>query len=138
MSPGELSRELGHAYQSEPQGRKTTAIHLFGIRRADAIRACGASVSYIVAGAGIPTSYVTELHKGMALAPLVVERAAAAIRKPRCASCKFWRSSRESATYGTCHRRAPQAGVISDNFGYLRWPSTGGADWCGEYELQPP
>lgn len=132
MTPGELSRELGHAYHSEPQGRKTVAIHLFGIRRAEAIRASGATIPYIVAGAGIPTSYVTELHKGMALAPLVVERSAGTTAS--CASCGFWRKRRQGSDFAECRRWAPQPGM--GDVRSILWPETHKSDWCGEYAFQ--
>ena len=129
MTPDELSKELGRAYASEPQGRKTAAIHLFGIRRAEAIRTCGASVTQIVAMANIPGSYVTEVHKGIALAPLVVERVDPVAR--RCSTCRFWRKTDDD--YGQCRRNAPRP---EGQGSMARWPSTQRNHWCGEYELQ--
>ncbi len=66
MTIGELARELGNDVKTAPEGDRVVRIHLFGIRRARAL--AGISLKDLVARAGIPSSYHTEIHKGMRLA----------------------------------------------------------------------
>lgn len=74
MTVTELVQRLGEMYGSAPHGEVSTAVHLFGIRHAEDIRASGASVAAIVRQSEVPDSYITEVHKGVALSRYVVER----------------------------------------------------------------
>ena len=70
----ELANILSRMYHTAPVGEKTTMIHLFGIKYADEIRACDASVKDIVDLSGIPDTYPTEVSKGVRLARYVMPR----------------------------------------------------------------
>lgn len=65
----ELARELRSRYTGAPRSDEVVQIHLFGIRRAGALK--NVSLPEVLAGAGMPDSYKTELRKGMRLAPHV-------------------------------------------------------------------
>jgi hypothetical protein len=65
----DLARELKASYVAAPRSEKVVQIHLFGIRRAAALR--NVSLPDLLARAGMPDSYKTELRKGMRLAPFV-------------------------------------------------------------------
>ena len=75
MTPDELGRTLSEMYRDAPDGEATTMIHLFGIKYADEISDCGASVTEIVRLSGVSDSYNTEVSKGVRLARYVVPRA---------------------------------------------------------------
>ena len=75
MTPHKLGAILFNRYNGALRGEKTTMIHLFGIKYADDIRDCGASVTEIVRLSGIDESYNTEVSKGVRLARYVVPRA---------------------------------------------------------------
>ena len=62
----ELARELKNNYANAPKSQKVVQIHLFGIRRAAALK--NVSLPDLLARAGMPDSYKTELSKGIRLA----------------------------------------------------------------------
>ena len=72
MQVPELARALREAVNRAPEGERVVSIHLFGIRHARDLREV--SLRDVVDGAGIPRSYVTEVHKGMRLAEHVVAK----------------------------------------------------------------
>ena len=75
MTPNKLGATLFNMYSGALHGEKTTMIHLFGIKYADDIHDCGASVAEIVRLSVIDESYNTEVSKGVRLARYVVPRA---------------------------------------------------------------
>ena len=135
MTPTELSAELQRAYNSSAYGDKTTAIHVFGIRHAAAIRNCGASVASIVRESGIRKSYVTEVHKGMALAAWVAERDAKLFdtNDALCANCVFWKQDDPGNRVGACRKHAPTPARSPEDRVRTSWPSTRCTDWCGDW-----
>ena len=74
MRPEELGRTLFEMYHGAQKGEKTTMIHLFGIKYADEIRNCGASVPEITRLSDVGENYATEVSKGVRLARHVVPR----------------------------------------------------------------
>ena len=68
MSPDELGQQLKQMYDRAPYGNKTEMIHLFGVLYAKEI---SHQTVAVVAAAGIPPSYVTEVHKGIRLSKYV-------------------------------------------------------------------
>ena len=74
MTPDELARTLSAMYHDAPEREATTMIRLFGIKYAEQIRDCGARVTEIVRLSGLPSSYTTEVYKGVRLARYVVPR----------------------------------------------------------------
>jgi hypothetical protein len=62
----ELARELKANYVGAPRSQKVVQIHLFGIRRAATLK--NISLPDLLARAGMPDSYKTELSKGIRLA----------------------------------------------------------------------
>lgn len=75
MTVNELGETLGRMYRQAPKGEAVAMIHLFGIKHAEAIRACDGSIADIVRAAGISDSYVVEVNKGVNLAKYVSIRA---------------------------------------------------------------
>ena len=77
MTVDEAARILRGMYDAGAQGRglKTTAIHLFGIRYADALEGGAArsrlSIKEILLHAGMSEKYYTEVRKGIRLAGYV-------------------------------------------------------------------
>jgi len=69
MRSEELSVEFGKRYHAAPSGITVATIHLFGIEFAGALS--GHNLKEICARADVPTSYGTELRKGMRLAEFV-------------------------------------------------------------------
>ena len=92
-------------YAEAPHGGTSTAVHLFGIRYAKDIRTSTASVADIVQGAEVPSSYITEVHKGIALSRHVVETGAASIDDNHPTTPTGWVTKRS--------RRTPEA-VFND------------------------
>ena len=74
MTLNELSTALQEMYETAPQGEKAAMIHLFGIRYAAEIKDSDFSINDIVKKAGLSSTYVTEINKGIRLAPYVIER----------------------------------------------------------------
>ena len=73
MTPQELADILSRMYREAPEGEATTMIHLFGVRYANEIRNCGASVAEIVRLSALShTTYATEVSKGVKLARYVM------------------------------------------------------------------
>ncbi|WP_323035497.1 hypothetical protein [Pararhodobacter sp.] len=66
MRADDLSTEFGKRSHAAANGMKAVTIHLFGIEFAAGLE--GHNLPEICAGAGVPTSYGTELRKGMRLA----------------------------------------------------------------------
>ncbi|MFC7498282.1 hypothetical protein ACFQRC_03500 [Enterovirga sp. GCM10030262] len=62
----ELARELKADYEGASTSQKVVRIHLFGIKRAEALK--GVSLPDLLGRAGMPDSYKTELRKGIRLA----------------------------------------------------------------------
>ena len=67
MNDEELSRILNTMYNNAPDGDKVAMIHLFGIMFADEISGVCSNVQRITEGAKIPTSYQTEVSRGIRL-----------------------------------------------------------------------
>ena len=75
MTPQELADILSRMYRDAPSGEKMPKVHLFGIRYADEISACGASVAEIVRLSELSrTTLATEVGKGVKLARYVTVR----------------------------------------------------------------
>jgi hypothetical protein len=70
--PPDLSKLLHEAWADAPEGDIVVRIHLFGIDHADGLD--GVDLKALADAAGIPTSYATEIHKGMRLADYVKRR----------------------------------------------------------------
>ena len=66
MTERGAAERLKRMYESAPYGSKVTSIHLFAIKHAEDLAKL--DVGTIVKVAGVPVSYVTEVHKGMRLA----------------------------------------------------------------------
>ena len=65
----ELGASLRRSYDAAPKSRKAASIHLFGITNAKAL--AGVSKIAVAERAGLPSSYGTELSKGVNLAEYV-------------------------------------------------------------------
>ncbi len=74
MTPEELANVLSDMHQNALHGEKPTMIRLFGIKYADEIRDCGASVAKIVRLSTVGDSYNAEVSKGIQLARYVIAR----------------------------------------------------------------
>lgn len=133
MTPNELGNELRRMYEDPDSGGQTTAVHLFGIRHADDIRESVATVSQIVRLSGIPESYATEVHKGIALASNVIERVAPGPER-RCDTCRWWGGRTEAGSSDSCRRHAPRLLRGDDPMTRRFWPVTLASDWCGEWD----
>ena len=70
MTGGELAEYLARLHRAE----RGTGILLFGIRYARELDECRDSVQEIVRLSGVPPSYVSEVYKGVRLAPYVSVR----------------------------------------------------------------
>lgn len=69
MTTEELTRALRDAVLGAEDGNKVVAIHLFGIRYAEALD--GRNLTELVDRAGLGKSWVTEIRKGVRLAEFV-------------------------------------------------------------------
>lgn len=69
MTSRELSDEFSRRYHSARGGMTVVTTHPFGIEFSDALQ--GHNLREICALANVPTSYGTELRKGMRLAEFV-------------------------------------------------------------------
>ena len=75
MTPRELADTLSQMHHNAAEGNKSVAVHLFGIRYADEIRDCGASVTEIVSLSALRrTTLDREVSKGMKLSKYVTLR----------------------------------------------------------------
>ncbi|MBB4124640.1 HTH-like domain-containing protein [Martelella radicis] len=73
MNETQAAKILRSDYErSEARREQATAVHLFGIRYA--VELVGLSLENILKRAEMPTSYKTEIRKGMKLARYVVLR----------------------------------------------------------------
>ena len=70
MTTEELARELRDAIHGADAGGKVVAIHLFGIRYAEALD--GRNLHDLAARAGLGKSWATEIRKGVRLAEHVM------------------------------------------------------------------
>lgn len=70
MSGGELAEQLARLHRAE----RGIGILLFGIRYVRELHECRDSVQEIVRLSGVPPSYVSEVYKGIRLAPYVSVR----------------------------------------------------------------
>jgi 5-methylcytosine-specific restriction protein B len=68
----EQAAEALQRMYNDPATGKAVSIHLFGIRYAEQLS--DLSLEEVVKRAGLPTSYKTELRKGINLARYVVEK----------------------------------------------------------------
>lgn len=69
MTTEELTRALRDAVLGAEEGNKVVAIHLFGVRYAEALD--GRNLIELVDRAGLGKSWVTEIRKGVRLAEFV-------------------------------------------------------------------
>jgi 5-methylcytosine-specific restriction protein B len=75
-----LAQDLSKMYDNAPDGDKVAMIHLFGIRYAKEINENSITATAIIEntklsnGESIPSSYVTEINKGIRLAKYVIEK----------------------------------------------------------------
>lgn len=74
MTTEDLGQKLKQMYERAPYGHQTESIHLFGVLYAKEI---GHQTAAIVAAAGIPPSYITEVHKGIRLSKYVTVKPSA-------------------------------------------------------------
>jgi 5-methylcytosine-specific restriction protein B len=72
MALADLSAALREAVEGAPYGERVVSIHLFGIDHARELR--GVPLKQLVRNARIPSSYGTEIAKGMKLAEFVRRR----------------------------------------------------------------
>lgn len=66
MTNEQLVRELRDAVLGAEEGNKVVAIHIFGIRHAEALS--GRNLTEIAEKAGLGKSWATEIRKGVRLA----------------------------------------------------------------------
>ncbi|OQP86670.1 hypothetical protein BTR14_09505 [Rhizobium rhizosphaerae] len=70
MNEEQAALILSQAYtEAEANRNQATSVHLFGIRYADQL--AGLSLSEILRQANMPSTYATEIRKGMKLAQFV-------------------------------------------------------------------
>ena len=72
MNDAELAAELRRMYDSAPRNEAACQIHLFGIRYAAELQACGCPLKHILELSGVSRGYASEVSKGMKLARYVV------------------------------------------------------------------
>jgi hypothetical protein len=68
----DLARLLRDARDQAPDGDVVVRIHLFGIDHAEQLQ--GVNLNELVAAAGVPKPYATEIRKGMRLAEYVTRK----------------------------------------------------------------
>ncbi|MDD3463375.1 MAG: hypothetical protein PHW07_07025 [Sulfurospirillaceae bacterium] len=71
MTKQDLATELKKMYTSASQGDKTTMIRLFGIKYAQQLKECEASMTEIAELSEVGASYHAEISKGIRLAKYV-------------------------------------------------------------------
>jgi hypothetical protein len=69
MDQKKLGLKLKEMYDNAPRGEQVAMIHLFGIKYPKEIKEAG--VKNVVIEAGISSTYVTEVSKGMSLSKYV-------------------------------------------------------------------
>ena len=69
MNIDEAAKILRRAYCQAPKGKKTTGLHLFGIKYADELSEV--DLNQLIKKAGIRDSYYTEIRKGIRLSEYV-------------------------------------------------------------------
>ena len=70
MNVSEAARRLREQYDAGKRvGKASTAIHLFAVQHADALSRL--PIGEVLQQAGLPGSYLTEVHKGIRLAKYV-------------------------------------------------------------------
>tara|TARA_R110002096_G_scaffold401123_1_gene597893 strand:- start:1765 stop:1992 length:228 start_codon:yes stop_codon:yes gene_type:complete len=74
MTLNELGTRLSEMYNNAPKGGAVAMIHLFGIKYANDIKGSEYSKKDIIKQSGIPTSYLTELTKGVKLSEYVIPK----------------------------------------------------------------
>ena len=72
MESEELAAKLKDMYFNSSEGESALSIHLFGIKYASEINACGVSPTNIAKLAGVPETYGVEINKGRNLSKYVV------------------------------------------------------------------
>lgn len=72
MTLNELGTKLSEMYNNASKGNAVAMIHLFGIKYANEINKSEFSKRDIIKQAGISSSYLTELTKGVKLADYVI------------------------------------------------------------------
>ena len=68
----DLSALLKEAWEQAPEGEVVVRIHLFGLDYVDELQ--DVKLPELVAAAGIPKPYATEIRKGMRLAEFVARK----------------------------------------------------------------
>lgn len=71
MDLQELGIKLHEMYFNSRDGDAVAMIHLFGIKYANEIKACGESMKSVAKAGGIRESYGTEISKGVKLSKFV-------------------------------------------------------------------
>ena len=71
MNETELAAILRRMYRNAPNGERSTALHLFGIRYVAELSVPHVSINRMVEQSGVGNSYYTEVRKGMRLAKYV-------------------------------------------------------------------
>ena len=74
MTDLELARRLRSVYDHAGRNEAACQVHLFGIRYAEELRACGCSLKHIVELSGVSMGYLPELSKGIKLSRYVQPR----------------------------------------------------------------
>lgn len=69
MNVEEAAKILRRAYRRAPKGKKSTGLHLFGIKYADELS--DVDLNQLIKKAGIRDSYYAEIRKGIRLSEYV-------------------------------------------------------------------
>lgn len=69
MNIDEAAKILRSAYRQAPEGKKSTGLHLFGIKYADEL--ADVNLNQLIEKAGIKDSYYAEIRKGIRLSEYV-------------------------------------------------------------------
>ncbi len=67
MTLNELAKVLNEMYYNAPKGEAVSMIHLFGIKYAEEIEKLDIPKKCIIEQSKLPSSYLTELMKGIKL-----------------------------------------------------------------------
>ena len=71
MTDLELAEELRRMYDHAKRNDAACQVHLFGIKYAQELQACGCPLRHIVELSGISMGYLSEISKGVRLARYV-------------------------------------------------------------------